>query len=257
MRRVYTLPGTLVAAGVALALLGGCAAGQPGSRPAPRSTAPQTQPAGQERVRAQATRWRQRQLAWLRQRLEVAELNLARARIAAEHGELQYNDATALAEIELELAQKRLQIFEKMTVPDRIARAELDIQQAEDSISEAEEDLYQLQLKASDEHSADQSGETAIERAKRRIARAQRDLELRREEFRVLQEVALPLEQRELELASEQKKRAWLQVQRDNESVLIDHQIAILDAEAEVMHLEQNLADLAEQIEGAKQETPD
>jgi hypothetical protein len=204
-----------------LASLGGCAAAQPARRADVQTRPPH-----------------QRNLDELQHRLEVAELNLAKARIAVELGELAYHDANALAEIEFELAKKRLQIFVKMTTPDRIARAELSLQQAEDAVTEAEQDVYQLELKSSDGQVADQSQEAVVERAQRRLARAQRDLELSREEFRVLQEVTLPLEQRELELASETRKFALLQVQRDNEGALIDRKIAVLSAEAELARLE-------------------
>ena len=231
--------GALVPAGVALVLLSGCAAGQPAARP---GAMPDTQPADQSDA---TTRAPQRRLAQLQHRLEVAELNLAKARIAVEHGELYYRDTTTLAEIEFELAKKRQQIFVKMTVPDRIARAELSLQQAEDGVTEAEQDLYQLELKSGDEHLADQPQEAVVERTQRRLARAQRDLELRREEFRVLQEATLPLEQRELELASEEQKRALLQVQRDNEAGLIDRRIAVLIAEAELARLENERDDAA------------
>jgi len=218
----------LVPSGLALLLsLSGCATPQPARQADLQTKAPQ------------------RRLARLQHRLEVAELNLAKARTAVEHGELRYHDASALAEIEFELAKKRQQIFVKMMVPDRIARAELSLQQAEDGVTEAEQDLYQLELKSSDEHLADQPQAAVVERAQRRLARAQRDLELRREEFQVLQEATLPLEQRELELASEEKKRALLQVQRYNEAGLIDRRIAVLIAEAELARLENERDDAA------------
>jgi hypothetical protein len=208
----------------------------------PLSGCATAQPAGRADVQSKA---QPRQLVQLKYRLEVAELNLAKARIAVEHGELAHHDANALAEIEFELAKRRLQIFVKMTTPNRIARAELSLQQAEDAVAEAEQDVYQLELKSGDEHTADQSQEAVVERAQRRLARAQRDLELRREEFRVLQEATLPLELRELELASETRKFALLQVQRDNEGALLDRKIAVLSAEAELTRLENERDDAA------------
>jgi hypothetical protein len=232
MGRIKMFAGALVPAGLALVLLSGCAAGQPAARP---GAMPDTKPAGHTDVTTRAAQCR---LAQLQHRLEVAELNLARARTAVEHGELYYHDATTLAEIEFELAKRRQQIFVTMTVPNRIARAELSLQQAEDGVSEAEQDLYQLELKSSDDHRADQPQAAVVERAQRRLTHAQRDLELRREEFQILKEATLPLEQRALELASEEKKRALLHVQRDNEAGLIDRRIAVVIAEAELTRLE-------------------
>lgn len=239
MSRIKLFAGAALSAALAWVSLSGCAAEQPTTR---SGAMPDTQPAhaGGARTTAQ-----QRRLADLQHRLEVAELNLAKARIAVEHGELYYRDATTLAEIEFELAKKRQQIFVKMTMPDRIARAELSLQQAEDGLAEAEQDLYQLELKSSDQPLADAAQATTVERAQRRLAHAQRDLELRREEFQVLKAATLPLEQRELELASEQKKHALLHVQRDNEARLIDRRIAVVNAETELARLEHERADAA------------
>ncbi|HQL53837.1 MAG TPA: hypothetical protein PLQ87_03955, partial [Phycisphaerae bacterium] len=155
------------------------------------------------------------------------------------------------AETEFELAKKRLQIFQKMTVPNRLARAELELRQVEDGVTESQEELYQLELMYSDEQLADQTREIVIERAKRRLERAQRDLELRREEFRVLKEVNLPLEEQELDHAAELKKRAVLQTQRDNEPEIIDRQVAVINAELEVTRLEEEIADLVSEAQAA------
>lgn len=215
---------------------------------------PTTQPQPTSDVARDAdkqARERERKLARLRRQLEIAQLGVAKARIALEHGDLKYNDALAAAETEFELAKKRLQIFQKMTVPNRLARAELELRQVEDGVTESQEELYQLELMYSAEQLADQTREIVIERAKRRLERAQRDLELRREEFRVLKEVSLPLEEQELDHAAELKKRAVLQTQRDNEPEIIDRKVAVINAELEVTRLEEEIADLVAEAQAA------
>jgi len=219
----------------------------------------QAEPEGEGRglsEESKKARERQRKVAKLQRSLEVAELNLAKARIAVEIGDLKYRDALAQAEKEFELAKKRQQIFAKMTAPNRKARAELELQQAEDGLLEARQELEQLELMYRDEQFADQTKEIVIERARRRLERTQRDLELRREELRVLIEVSLPLEQEELDLAAELKKRAVLQVERDNESGIIDRKVAVLNAEAEVARLEQELSDAREELEAGGEQRP-
>jgi len=211
------------------------------------STRPMAEATGAVRSQARAARERERQRTRLERSLEVAQLNLAKARIAVELGDLKYNDQISHAEMEFELAKRRQQLFTKFTAPARLARGELSLQQAEDAMLEAREELSQLERAHGAEPSAEQGGETAIERAKRRLQRLERDLELRRAEHATLKDVTLPLEQSELDLAAEQKKRAVLQAQRDNEGALIDREIAALEAEAEVTRLENELADLREE----------
>ena len=231
--------GVLAVSGLAWMLAGGCAA--PANHSAPETTraaspAPTSSPA-QESSAAEL----QRRRASLQRRLEIAALELAKARIAIELGQLKARDAVALADKEFELAKKRLQVFDKMTEPARRARAELSLQMAEDGVAEAQEDLYQLELKNSADAGADGPREVQIQRAKRRLERMQRDLELSHEEFRTLTEVLLPLEREELEFAAEQSKRAALQAQRDDEGPLLDRKIALMAAEAEVQELEEEL----------------
>jgi hypothetical protein len=212
--------GALLTAALLAAMLSACAA--------PRPTVQ-----AQERRRMQ-----------LERSLAVTQLKLAQAKIAIETGELKYNDQLTHAETEFELAKRRQQIFTKFTAPNRLARAELGLQQAEDGVRGAGEELGQLESATGNTPPVDPAKEAALAQAKRRLEHAQRDLQLRREEFQTLKEITLPLEQRELDLAATQKKHAALQVQRDNEGALLDRQIAVLSADAEATRLEQELADL-------------
>lgn len=202
---------------------------------------------------AEQARERQRKLIKLRRELEMAELKLAKAKIVKGQGELKYNDSLAKAEKDFELAKRKLQIFEKFTLPNRVARAELGVQYAEDRLWETQKELQQLELMYNEEQFADKTKEIVIERARKQLERSTRDLELRREELQTLKDVTLPLERMELELAAEQAKRALLDVQRDNEAALIDRNVAELSAEAEVVRIENELADLEEEIEEARQ----
>jgi len=213
MRCTSSLPGTLVAGTVALALTA-CA---------PRAA----RPAGLESA---SPTWDARRAA-LERRLHVAQLLLAKAQTELELGELRYRDQIARAEMEFELAKRRQQGFTRFIAPQRLARAELNMQQAEHGVLEARQALQQAE-----------GGELA----ERRLAHLKRDLELRRDELKTLQEVTLPLEQSELDLAAEVRKRAVLQTQRDNEGALIDRQVAVLTAEAEVARLEGALSELPE-----------
>jgi len=255
--------GVSAAAGIALLISGACAAtsprpaAQPAMPAAPAATEPDPAHAATPPGLAPAATSApvaappisavdvQRQRAQLERRLEIASLALAKAQIEVELGQLKYRDTIARVDKEFELAKKRLQIFERMTAPSHRARAELDLQLAEDSLAEAQEDLYQAELQYGAQETPDRGQELAIERARRRLERTQRDVELRREEFKTLTEVLLPLEQQELELAAEVKKRAALQAQRDDEGPGLDRKMAVLSAEAEVRRLEAELIQLS------------
>jgi hypothetical protein len=220
-----------------------CATSQePPTTPVHASGAPDSLEAPHEHTVARPPWARQR--ADLEHRIEVAQLLLAKAQIEVEQGELKHRDRLAQTEMEFELAKRRQQISTKFTTPNRIARAELSLQQTEEGVLEARAELDELLRKSGDPPAASGTAQTLTERAQRRLERAQRDLELRREELRILKEVTLPLEQMELDLAAEQKKRAVLQAQRDDEGPLIDRRIAVLNAQAELARLEAALADL-------------
>jgi hypothetical protein len=270
MIRTIGFPGTVMAAALLALTLAACGSPRPVSparrlaataQPIPPaaeqeqsstadagpSTRPVEEATGAVRQRAREARERERKRTKLERSLEVAQLNLAKAQIAVELGDLKYNDQISHAEMEFELAKRRQQIFTKFTAPARLARGELSLQQAEDAVLEAREDLGQLERAHGAAQSGEEGKESAIERTKRRLQRLEHDLELRRVEHTTLKEVTLPLEQSELDLAAEHKKRAVLQVQRDNEGALIDRRIAVLNAEAEVARLENELADLREE----------
>lgn len=188
-----------------------------------------------------------RKRARLQRELKIAELKLAKAKIAVELGQLKQGDAQRLADEEFRLAKNRVAIFRDFTRPNRIARAEYDLQWAENNCWETCKELEQLEKMYAEEQFADATKEIVLERARRQLARAERDRELRQQEFKTLTEVTLPMEERELEHAAEQKKRATLQTQRDDEAGIIDRQIAVLQAEAEVERLENELGDLDEE----------
>jgi hypothetical protein len=216
-----------------------------GAAPAPAS--------GDDKVREEAkrTRERQRKLARLERSAEVAQLNLAKAQFGMELGELRYNDVLAQAEKEHELAQRRLEIFEKFTGPNRIARSELGLKYAEDGLTDAREELRQLELMYKEDQFADQTKEIVIDRARRQLERSQRDFELRQGEHKILIELTLPLERIELEHQVRQKRQVVLQTQRDNEPAAIDRRTALLNADAEVSRLEEEIADTRDEIEEA------
>lgn|GEM_PF-5916199 len=237
-----------VAMGVSLTLLGACAGRAPGG-----SRAYDPRGAGSaERAREQTERLRQQRR--LERRIEIAQLRLAQCQIADEHEALRYRQRLARAEKEFELARRRVEIFNEMTIPNRLARAELLLQRAEDDLVEAREELERLQGACSAEESLTAQQAAGLEHARRVVERRQREAEIQREELRLLREVLLPLEAMELQLESDRRKQAVLELHWDNESAMLDRRMALLEAEEEVERLENELADLMRQVEGQAQQ---
>jgi hypothetical protein len=233
---------------------------------APPKSAPATQPGTQlsrpaetdtqqAKERARKDRERQRKLARLERELEVARLNLAKTRLAAEQAEARHGESVARAEAELRLARERLRIFEEITAPQRIARAELNLRGSEDGHTEAREELEQLELLYREEEFADQTKEIVITRARRRLERSARELELQQAELEALRSTHLPLERFEREQEVWQKETALAQLQRERELSVLADRVALLNAEGEITRLENELADVREEMQEAEQPT--
>lgn len=275
MDRYSRLIGPVTAAGLLLTLCA-CAtieptsspsspAPQPSTPPAPAAatpaeasataeTTPSTAPADagqaapQDRDNAKKARQREQKLARLRRDLEMARLRRTKAQLVLANAEAAFEQTVAKAESELAIAREKLRIFDEFRQPNRVARAELDLQRAEDRMQNDTEELQQLEIMYSDEQLADQTKEIVIDRAKRQLQRTQRDLELRRQELRTLVEVTLPLEREELELQVTQKEHALAQARRNHETRQMDNAVAAKKAEAELIKLEEEIVDLEEEI---------
>lgn len=285
MSRSFKILATIAAAGVFCAALSGCAAGN--QRGEPSGIAPTPEPetlaveeqqevAGEateaaqeaeeqaeeqakkeaeeeEKQEAKKAREREHKRAKLRRNLEMAQLRLNKARLDLGDARIKQIESFKKAQDDLELATKKLNILKDVTAPNRVARAELNLQRGEDGLKDAREELQQLELMYSDEQFADKTKEIVIERAKRRLERTERDLELRGKEHKTLVEVTIPLEMLEHERKVEEKTLALEQLRRDDAKTMIDKQLAQLKAELEVFGLEHELEDILKEIEEAKQ----
>lgn len=184
---------------------------------------------------------RRQRLAELERRVESAELKLAQAQIEVEHGDLRHRQTVTRLEKEFEFAKRRLEIFVEMTIPLRIARAELELGRVEADCRTAEDELARLDTAVTSAPTDEALREAAAAQARHRLTQAQRERDVQREELRVLREVLLPLEQMERELEAERKKHAILEAHWDNERALLDRRMAVIAAEIELSRLEQEL----------------
>jgi len=202
---------------------------------------------------ARKEREQQRKLVKLERDVKVAQLKLSKANDTLQQAEINFSESVEKAATDLEIARIKLTNFREISVPNRIARAQLNLERTEDGVTAAREEMQQLELMYNEEQFADKTKEIVLDRARRRLERSERDLTLRHEEFKTLVDVTIPLETREREIGVQQKELALAKIQRDHKISRIGQQIGIVTAEGEIVRLENQREDLLEEIEETQQ----
>ena len=161
-----------------------------------------------------------------RRKLEIARQKLAKARLAAEHGEIETESKITTAEQNLNVATTKLQQLQEYIAPNKLARAELGLQGSQDRFNESQEEMTQLELMYAEEEFAEKTKEIVLQRGKRRLERSRRDLEIRRRELEFTQSHDLPLQIREQQFKVEQAQKSLDKAKRDSAGAIIDRSIA-------------------------------
>ncbi len=195
-----------------------------------------------------------RKMAKLERSQNVAAEKLTKARMSEAHAATDKETARAKAEHELSLEAARMQKYREREVPNRIAWAELRLQQARDRVKDSEDELHQLELMYSEEDFADQTKEIVLDRSRRRLERSHRDLELRHVDHAILTEQTIPLELVEREQKLRQKELTLEKTRRDAEASGLDKRIGLMNAEAEVVRVGVDIEALNEEMERNRQE---
>ena len=180
-------------------------------------------------------------------KLDIARQKHAKSSLAAEYGNIENQNKIAKAEQDLDIATTKLQHHEQYTAPNRLARGQLDLRNAEDRSKESQEEMTQLELMYAEEDFADKTKEIVLQRGRRRLERSRTNLDIRGKTFLFLQNHSLPLEHKELQFKLEQASLLLAKTQRDAKAGELDKQIAILTAEAGVAKLEFELQVLDEE----------
>ena len=189
----------------------------------------------------------------VRRKLEIAEQKLAKARLAAEHGEAETESKITTAQQKLIVATTKLQQLEQYIAPNKLARAELGLQGSLDRFNESQEEMTQLELMYAEEDFAEKTKEIVLERGKRRLERSQRDLEIRRRELEFTQSHDLPLQIKEQQFKVEQAQKSLDKAKRDSVGGIIDRRIATLTADAAVAKLQAELEKLEKEAKEKKE----
>jgi len=166
--------------------------------------------------------------------VEMAETRLKRAQMDCEQQKRDSDLAQAKAQNELQDAQKALDHFVNVEMPAKLARSQLDLQQATDSTTEQEEELQQLELMYKNDDLGDKTKEIVIARTKRRLERAHASLALQKQEVDDLMNVQLPDQRRKLELTLKDRQADLERAQFNARTGEIDKQMAVRSQQIEV-----------------------
>ena len=162
--------------------------------------------------------------AVLRDKLEIARLQLATAEQRAETARLR-------KEKELELGKAELAQFDEIDAPNRLAKAKLELARRRDALSEQQEELAQLEMMYEQQDLADKTREIVLQRGKRRVERAQEELAISERETTALGARTLPRERGKLALEVETRERELVESKSDAEATLLEKRLAVRSAE--------------------------
>lgn len=183
----------------------------------------------------------------LERKLAIAELRLKHARMELEAEQTSSKVAVELAHGELGVVEAKHAQFQKLDMPNRIARGELSLQRARDSAEEAREALEQLLFMYEDQDLQDATKEFVISRGKRRAEQARASLTIQELELEALKNHEVPRELRGLELEVTRKASSVHKAESDAEAGRLQKEIAIMKVESEIADLKDQVAKLDEE----------
>jgi len=169
--------------------------------------------------------------------LEIARIKLDRANMDADQNRIDGAAAVEKAKFELTVATKARDHFVNVEMPQKSARAQLDLQQAKDSLTEQEEELQQLELMYSKDELADKTKEIVLARSKRRLERLRQNLALQQKDLDDLVNVQQPDALRKLEAAVTDKTGDLRRAEFGLRSGQIDKDLAVKTQQNEVNKL--------------------
>lgn len=161
----------------------------------------------------------------------IAQAKLEIAQMELEAFEKQLAIELGHAETEVKMAAAKLQVFEKVQLPNKRAQAELSLQGAKDSVVEAAEELQQLEIMYKDQDLHDMTAEFVVNRGKRRAQRAEARIQIQEREFASLIEHELPMEQRKLQIAMRKAEEKLANTQFNGELTRRGKHIKVSEAE--------------------------
>jgi hypothetical protein len=182
--------------------------------------------------------------AALAREAELANLKLDRARADVADQEAENAAALKKAETEIAFAEAKLAAFDEAEAPQRLKRARLELQGAEDALADAKEELAQLNFMYKDVGGDDMTKNLVIERATRGVKRAEERLAAQRAEVETVEKRTLPQERKRLAFELDERRRDAERTRRAGEKASFDKRVALKAAEHDVARIADDAADL-------------
>jgi hypothetical protein len=230
----------LVPVAATLLCAAGCTSGEVSGQKEPG--APQNAAAGQAPAMTPAQEDALQKADEAAYQLEIATTKLERAKMDAEQGQIESALAVDKAKHELELAQKALDHYVNVEMPQKRARGELELTQMKDSLTEQEEELAQLELMYKGDDLGDKTKEIVIARTKRRLERVKASLALQTKDLDDLVNVQQPEQKAKLEVALKEKQSDLQRAESSAKSSAIDKQLAVKSQTMETEKLKREYA---------------
>lgn len=178
----------------------------------------------------------ERQVELARRKLERAQMDLEQHGHGAEASLAKAND-------DLQRAAHAFEHFQSFDRPQRLHRAKLELQSAEDFMTEQHEEMQQLELMYEQDDLADKTKEIVLARGRRRLERAKERLGLQQKELEDQISFHLPEEERRLSQAVRDAKAALQRAEFEAKSGAIDRETAVITARQEIEKLERELGE--------------
>ena len=180
-------------------------------------------------------------LTQLRHGVEVARIKLERARNEASEVAATNTINHERAKVELEMAARRLELFQKFEKPNKTAETQLQLVGAQDRLDEATEELQQLELMYKGDELGDMTKEIVIRRARRNLERQKASMAINAENARHTLEGQLPLEEQRLRSELTAKEADLKRSERQCREAEGDKRIGVLEAESSLLRAETEL----------------
>ena len=180
-------------------------------------------------------------IAELTGQVELAKRKLERARMDVTQQGTDASSAISKATVERDLAQKALQHFDQVEMPQRIAKADLDLKDATDYSTEQQEEMQQLELMYAKDDLADKTKEIVLARGKRRLERAKQRLALAQKDNDDLKASQLPEQRAKLAQALQEKEQELQRAQFAAETGRMDKDTGVIAAQHELEKLQREL----------------
>lgn len=182
--------------------------------------------------------------------LEIATTRLERAKMDAEQQQVDSALAIAKAKLDLALATKARDHYVNVEMPAKRARAELDLTQMKDNLTDQEEELTQLELMYKGDDLGDKTKEIVIARTKRRLERVKASVALQTKDLDDLVNVQQPEQKEKLDNAVKDKESDLQKAESTAKSSAMDKQLAV---KAQTMEVEKQKREFAKAKKAAGQ----